>query len=200
MCVWDRERKTRSLIAVCVCQWKHLVWLVTQQLCKMNTTQFVPPLALYYAIIPFSNEQDWKQWSPLCFSALSSALLFLSSLCSFLLPSFFLVVLSSLTHSLIHNLSHLLKLLICLSRNPGRLYWLCKQCVLMSLITDGSWQDYFFYSNLLFSLFWYCCSTSCECLRLKICGVLSNMIYSCQSWTLGPLMRQMHKFKLSKSW
>lgn len=123
ICVWDRRRKIQRADS-CVClSRKHFVWLVTQQLCKLNTTRFVPPLALYYAIIPFSNEQEWKQWSPLCFSALSNALFYLSSLFS-LLPSFVLVDLSSLTLSPVYRRSHLLKLLICLTRNPGILYWL----------------------------------------------------------------------------
>lgn len=58
VCETEQE-KYRGLIAVYVSR-KHLLWLVTQQLCKLNATQFVPPLALYYAIISFSNEKTMK--------------------------------------------------------------------------------------------------------------------------------------------
>lgn len=74
-CVCETDKKTEGFyLCVCVCvSRKHFVWLVTRQLCKLNTTRFVPLLVLYYAITPFGNEQEWKQWSPLCFPALSSA-------------------------------------------------------------------------------------------------------------------------------
>lgn len=51
----------------------------------------------------------------------------LSLITFFFVELFFsLVILSYLTLSLVHNLSHLLKLLICLTRNSGTLYCLLK--------------------------------------------------------------------------
>lgn len=135
----------------------------------------------------------------------------LSPMLSFISHHFFpcrtlfsLVILRSLTLSLVHNLSHLLKFLICLTRNSGTLYCLLKQYIFTEL------NNRYWLMRLLFSFFklflllqqlyiahsvFYSTIQSHTVMDTDQNLQFSTwiMIYICQSWTLGP-WSQMYKF------